>query len=98
MSVAGAKSRNRKQPPLPDPGGVFFIIDQVMRYRRLMTVPELAPLLNVSDDVLYAMVRRGDAPPPFVIPGSTLIRFEPATVCYWLRKHNPILKQVQRAS
>jgi len=92
-----AKQARRKTLVMPDPGGVFSITDAIMRYRRPMSVDELAPLLDVSRDVLYRMVRDGKIP-KLIMPGHTVTRFDPATVCHWLRKHNPILNQVAKAS
>ena len=76
---------------------VFSITAQIKRFRRPMSVSELAPILGVSDDVLYRMVRQGDIP-QLIVPGRRVTRFDPASIVFWLTKHNPILNQVQKAS
>jgi excisionase family DNA binding protein len=77
--------------------GIFSITAQIKRFRRPMSVSELAPILGVSDDVLYRMVRDAKIP-QLIIPGRRVTRFDPATIVFWLIKHNPVLNQVQRAS
>jgi excisionase family DNA binding protein len=62
-----------------------------------MSVAQLAPILGVSDDVLYRMVREGKIP-QLIIPGRKVTRFDPASIVFWLRRHNPLLNQVQKAS
>jgi len=89
--------RSRNRPVLFDDGQVYSIVDQIRRHRGPMSVSDLAPILGHSDDVLYRMVREGKIP-QLIVPGSTLIRFDPASIVYWLSKHNPLLKQVQKAS
>lgn len=76
---------------------VFSIVAQIKRFRQPMSVSDLAPILGVSDDVLYRMVRDGDIP-QLIVPGRRVTRFDPATIVFWLTKHNPILNQVQKAS
>jgi excisionase family DNA binding protein len=80
----------------PPPGTPYSIHDAIAAHQGPMSVPQLAPILGVSDDVLYTMVRTGRIP-QLIIPGRTLIRFDPASVCHWLRRHNPILNQVKKA-
>jgi len=84
-------------PPVHDDGAVFSVVDQIKAYRRPMSVAELAPILGRSEDALYRMVDKGDIP-TFQIPGSRKIVFDPSSIVFWLMKHNPILKQVQKAS
>jgi predicted DNA-binding transcriptional regulator AlpA len=91
------RSVNRPVPSVTDDGAVYSVIDQIKQHRGPMSVPQLAPILGVSDHVLYAMVRNGDIP-QLIVPGRTLIRFDPASIVFWLCKHNPLLKQVQKAS
>jgi predicted DNA-binding transcriptional regulator AlpA len=90
--------RSRNRPVLLDDGGqVYSIVGQIRRHRGPMSVADLAPILGHSDDVLYRMVREGKIP-QLIVPGSTVIRFDPASIVYWLCKHNPLLHQVQKAS
>ena len=77
--------------------GVFSIVAQIKRFHKPMSVSELAPILGVSDDVLYRMVRDAQIP-QLIVPGRRVTRFDPATIVFWLSKHNPILNQVQKAS
>lgn len=79
------------------PGEGLTIVDRIRQFRRPMSAAELAPILGVSEDVLYRMVRKGKIP-QLVIPGSRVTRFDPASIVFWLCKHNPLLNQVQKAS
>lgn len=81
----------------PTDAPVYSVIDQIKQYRRPMSAAELAPILGVSDDVLYRMVRSGKVP-QLIIPGRKVTRFDPASIVFWLCKNNPLLNQVQRAS
>lgn len=76
---------------------VFSIVAQIKRFRQPMSVDDLAPILGVSRNVLYRMVRDADIP-QLIVPGRRVTRFDPATIVFWLSKHNPILNQVQKAS
>jgi excisionase family DNA binding protein len=87
--------RSRNRPVLLEDGLVYSIVDQIKRHRSSMSVADLAPILGVSDDVLYRMVREGKIP-QLILPGSTVTRFDPASIVYWLCKHNPLLHQVSR--
>lgn len=103
--VRFAKHRQRSPRTQPsraellpaDESGVFSIVDQIRRFRQPMSVAQLAPILGVSDDVLYRMVREGNIP-QLIIPGRKVTRFDPASIVFWLRRHNPLLNQVQKAS
>jgi len=75
----------------------FSVLDRVRSFEHAISVAELAPILGVSEDVLYRMVRDGKIP-QLVLPGRKVTRFDPATIVFWLLKNNPILNQVQRAS
>lgn len=81
----------------PTDAPVYSVVDQIKRHRGPMSVTELAPILGVSDDVLYRMVRDGKIP-QLIIPGRKVTRFDPASIVWWLCKHNPLLNQVQKAS
>jgi excisionase family DNA binding protein len=85
------------KPASIDESGVYSVVAQIKRHRRPMTVSELAPILGVSDDVLYRMVREGQIP-QLIVPGRRVTRFDPASIVFWLCKHNPLLNQVQKAS
>lgn len=89
--------RGSRELPVFEADEVFSIIAAIKRFRRTMSVAELAPLLDVSEDVLYRMVRQGHIP-QLIVPGRRVTRFDPATIVFWLSKHNPILNQVQKAS
>lgn len=89
------RSRNHLLPV--DDSSVYSIVDQIKRFREPMSVSDLAPILGVSDDVLYRMVRGGQIP-QLIIPGRKVTRFDPASIVFWLCKHNPLLNQVRRAS
>lgn len=91
------RSKYRPLPPAAVDGEVYSVVEQIKRHRGPMSVADLAPILGVSDHVLYAMVRNGDIP-QLIVPGRTLVRFDPASIVFWLCKHNPLLKQVQKAS
>lgn len=99
MNVAKRPRAPRVRPELApvDDGRVYSVVDQIKRYREPMSVAQLAPILGVSDNVLYAMVRKGDIP-QLIVPGRRVTRFDPASIVYWLCKHNPLLNQVQKAS
>jgi predicted DNA-binding transcriptional regulator AlpA len=87
-------------PPGPSvypESSVYSVVDQIRRHRGPMSVPDLAPILGVSDNVLYRMVRDGKIP-QLIIPGRKVTRFDPASIVFWLCKHNPLLNQVQKAS
>jgi excisionase family DNA binding protein len=90
-------TRVHPMPAQAEDESVFSVVAQIKRHRRPMSVSELAPILGVSDDVLYAMVRRGDIP-QLIVPGRRVTRFDPASIVFWLCKHNPLLNQVQKAS
>jgi excisionase family DNA binding protein len=89
--------RSRNRPVLLDDGQVYSIVDQIRRHRGPMSVAQLAPILGVSDDVLYRMVREGKIP-QLIVPGRRVTRFDPASIVFWLCRHNPLLHQVQKAS
>lgn len=98
LSIAHPRQRrSRTQPVLIDDGQVYSIVDQIKRHRGPMSVADLAPILGCSEDVLYRMVRDGKIP-QLVVPGRRVTRFDPASIVYWLCKHNPLLHQVQKAS
>jgi predicted DNA-binding transcriptional regulator AlpA len=71
---------------------VFSVIAHIKRHRKPMSVSELAPILGVSDGVLYRMVCEGDIP-QLIVPGRRVTRFDPASIVFWLCKHNPLLNQ-----
>ena len=101
--AAASMTRPRPREPRAQPrrlrrdGVAPNMLDQIMAYQRPLTVPELAAILGKSRASLYRMAERGDIP-QFNLPGCNSMRFDAATICYWLRKHNPILNQVAKAS
>lgn len=102
VAIAPATASDRRgsrevSAPYPDNDGVFSIVAQIKRFRKPMSVSDLAPLLGVSEDALYRMVRNADIP-QLIVPGRRVTRFDPATIVFWLTKHNPVLNQVQKAS
>jgi excisionase family DNA binding protein len=96
-SILTRRDSRESSAPHSEDEGVFSIVAQIKRFRKPMSVSELAPILGVSEDVLYRMVRDGDIP-QLIVPGRRVTRFDPATIVFWLSKHNPILNQVQKAS
>lgn len=91
------RARRSRSELLVDDSGVFSVVDQIKRFRTPMSVSELAPILGVSDDVLYRMVREGRIP-QLIVPGRRVTRFDPASIVFWLCRHNPLLNQVRKAS
>jgi excisionase family DNA binding protein len=96
-ATSSARGGSREAFAVSSDDGVFSIIAQIKRFRKPMSVSELAPILGVSEDVLYRMVRDAKIP-QLIIPGRRVTRFDPASIVYWLCKHNPLLNQVQKAS
>lgn len=92
-----AKRRPIPLAPPPQPGTPYSVYDAIARQQAPLSVPELAKLLGVSSDVLYDWVRTGKIP-QLIMPGRRVIRFDPASLCHWLRMHNPILNRIHRAS
>jgi excisionase family DNA binding protein len=96
-SVLTRRGSRESSAPHSDDDGVFSIVQQIKRFRKPMSVSELAPILGVSEDVLYRMVRDAQIP-QLIVPGRRVTRFDPASIVFWLCKHNPLLNQVQKAS
>jgi predicted DNA-binding transcriptional regulator AlpA len=93
-------ARRLQLAPMPPPVGVpYSVHDRIAQFDRPMKITDLAPILGVSDDVLYRMVNQGDVP-SMVIPGAgrKLVRFDPAAVAFWYRTHNTIQREMRKAS
>jgi excisionase family DNA binding protein len=70
-----------EETPVP-----FSTIAFLSSFRRMMTVEEVADLLNTSTDTVYRMARRKQIPSALV-GGSR--RFDPAAIAVWLGKKDP---------
>ena len=66
----------------------FNIIIELLAFRRLLTIDELAGLLEKSKSGVYGMAQTHDA--PGIMIGGTW-RFDPSTVADWLIKKQPQL-------
>jgi excisionase family DNA binding protein len=75
-SIGNANSERGNEPS---------IADQIERMTHVLTVGELAALLQVSDQTIYRMI--GDQTIPFfLVRGS--YRFDPRQIAAWLRKRS----------
>ena len=100
MATAKASPRRlhtMQPPPEPEPGTPYSVHDAIARHQGTMSAKQLGDYLGISDDLVYARANAGTIP-RVIVPGSNKMRFDPATICFWLRKHNPIMRQIARAS
>lgn len=73
----------------------YDIIAEIENQPGLITVNKLAELLGVGPRTIYEMVSSGNLP-TLILPGCSKKLFDPKTISYWLRKHNPVLNQVRK--
>lgn len=71
----------------------FSVINELAKYRRLLTVVEVADLLGKSACTIYRMAHRKQIP-SLIISGSRM--FDPATLAMWLTKKDPQLATAAR--
>lgn len=62
-----------------DPG----MRQKVVAFKNAMKPQDLADILGVTRRTIWRMTRKGLIP-RFVIPGMTVVRFDPAHIAQWL--------------